>query len=129
MKFEVRNKREQREGLVFKSTVYYCNVRIELTDDELEALAALAKTRDWKDVPIGQIKINETHDSTVTVASFYGTCKKGKGVWERGIRALSPEDSVLQIEAIKDIAKLAKEAISNRQFALNATMEETSEEI
>ena len=71
MKFEVTDKREQSEGLVFKKKIYYCNIRVELNDEEFETLAELAKEKDWQLYELGEWMIDSTRSIDVTIDTFF----------------------------------------------------------
>ena len=129
MKFEVTDKREQSEGLVFKKSVYYCNIRVELSDEEFETLAELAKEKDWQLYALGEWMLDSTRSIDVTISTFYGYVKKTKGVWETSGRAESPEMRELKISNIKELASKAKEIIEIRLSALNQSDEDVAEEL
>ncbi len=129
MKFEVTDKREQSEGLVFKKKIYYCNIRVELSDEEFETLHNLTKDKNWRDYSIGELDTGGPRNINMTINIFYGSVQKSKGVWETSGRSESPEMRELRISNIKELASKAKEIIEIRLSALNQSDEDTVEEI
>ncbi len=129
MKFEVTDKREQSEGLVFKKKIYYCNIRVELNDEEFETLAELAKEKDWQLYELGEWMIDSTRSIDVTIDTFFNYVKKSKGVWETSGRSESPEMRELKISNVKELASKAKEIIEIRLSALNQSDEDIVEEL
>ena len=122
MKFEVTDKREQREGLISKKTVYYCSARCELTDEEFAAIEEMAGIEEWAEQEIGLILSDGKHRITQTIRSWYDLhLKKTHGVWENGIRAKSMEEREFKISDMQDTARRAKELIEARMaFVANA---------
>ena len=129
MKFEVTDKREQSEGLVFKKKIYYCNIRVELNDEEFETLSELAKEKDWQLYELGEWMIDSTRSIDVTIDTFFNYVKKSKGVWETSGRSESPEMRELKISNVKELASKAKEIIEIRLSALNQSDEDIVEEL
>ncbi len=129
MKFEVTDKREQNEGLVFKKPVYNCNIRVELNDEEFEALQSLTKDKNWRDYSVGELDTGGSRNVNMTINIFYGFVQKSKGVWETSGRSESPEMRELRINNIKEIASKAKEIIEIRLSALNQSDEDIAEEL
>lgn len=129
MKFEVNDKREQKEGLVFKKSVYYANIRVELNDEEFETLTAMANEKDWKEYPIGTMELNDKHSLDMTMSTFYGYVKRDQGVWETSGRANSPELREYKINQIKEIATTVKAVLETRMSALAQSDEDVSVEL
>ena len=129
MKFEVFNKREEREGMLRKKTVYCARTRIELTDEEFEALASMAKSKEWKLYPLGEYPLTTTQSIDAYLETFYSWTKKQKGVLEHGIRASTPEHRNLMISERKEIAITVKNVIAARLDAMQSTDDDESEEL
>ena len=129
MKFEVTDKHEQSEGIVFKKPMYYCNIRVELSDEEFETLKTLTNDKDWRYYPVGEWIIDGKTSIDVNISDFYSYVKKTKGVWETSGRAVSPELRDLKVRSIKELATKAKEIIHIRLSALNQSDEDIAEEL
>lgn len=129
MKFEVFNKREEREGLVFKKPVYCATTRIELTDEEFEALASMAKSKEWKMYPVGNYPVNETRSVEMRLEVFYAWCKKEQGVLEMGVRTNTPEHRKLMIEEVKEVASTVKNVLTARLDAMQGSDDDESVEL
>ena len=129
MKFEVTDKHEKSEGLVFKKTIYYCNIRVELSDEEFEALESMAKDKNWKNYLVGNYMLDPTRDIEMRLETFYNWVKKEKGVWNSSGRSDSPEMRQLKIANVKEIAGTVKDILDTRLSALAQSDEDVCEEI
>ena len=129
MKFEVLDKREEREGMIFKKSVYLAQTRIELSDEEFEALKSMAKTKEWKLYPVGDYPFTSSHSTAVNLDVFYSWAKKGGGVFKHGIRTATPEHRNLMIEERKDVAITVKDVIAARLDALESSDDDESIEL
>ncbi|MEO1703708.1 MAG: hypothetical protein AAFR71_16805 [Pseudomonadota bacterium] len=128
MQFEVTNRREEKEGMIFKKTIFKASVAIHLDTDEFEAIKAMAKEKTWRDYPLGTIDFTNKIKHEMTVAGFYEGVKK-KGRYESGIRADMPEEREFKINQFQDVARAAKDVIATRLSALSASDEDVSIEI
>jgi len=129
MKFEHTNKKEQREGLIFKKTIYYSKARIIAEPDEMAILSEMANSRDYKLYPIGEAEIIEGKSREWFFYELVGDMKKGGGTFERGIRSSSPEFREYNAGQYRDMALKLKEFTEVRQGALMAAEEDQSEEL
>lgn len=128
MQFEVTDKREEREGIIFKKPVYLVQANIHLDDAEFEALKSMAKGKEWAEYPLGEIQITEKHRRPVTMKMCFQWAEKTKS-FKKGIRTNLPEDRELQIVEVREIATTLKQVLEARLSALNASDEDILEEI
>lgn len=128
MQFEVINRREEREGFIFKKPVYLAQTNIHLNDDEFEALQSMAKSKEWSAYPLGERQISPKFRQKFTLVACYGLAAKTK-VAKMNIRASLPEERELQISEARDIATNLKQVLEARLSALNASDEDVLEEI
>lgn len=129
MKFEVLDKCEEREGLIIKKPVYLATTRIELTDEEFEALAAMATSKEWKLYPVGDWPYTDTTSRDIYLGVFYDWCKKEQGVIAHGVRAATPEHRDMMISDRKEVALTVKNVITARLNALQSSDEDESVEL
>lgn len=128
MQFEVTDKREEREGLLIKKPVYLAHIAIRLNDEEFDALSSMAKSKEWKMYPLGEIAWGDGHRRDVSMDMFYGWAKKTHA-FEHRIRTNLPENRELQISELKDVASTLKQVLAARLSALSASDEDETIEI
>lgn len=128
MQFEVTNKQEKREGLIFKKTAYVADANIHLTDAEFDALQSMAKSKEWVEYELGEIQITPKHRRPVTMGMCFGWVKKTKS-FNKGIYTHLPEERELQIAEIREIATNLKQVLEARLSALSASDEDVLEEL
>ena len=128
MRFEVTDKREEREGLIIKKPVYLARTRIHLTDTEYDALKSMVGSKEWKLYPLGEIQLTDKIRREVSMEMFFSWAKKTK-TFEKAIRTPLPEDRELQISEVKDMASTLKQVLEARLTALEASDEDVEIEI
>lgn len=128
MQFEVTDKKETREGLLIKKPVYLAHVAIRLNDEEFEALSSMAKSKEWKMYPLGEIALGDKHRRNVSMEMFFSWAKKSHA-FEIGVRTPLPEDREMQISDLKEVASNLKQVLEARLTALNASDEDETIEI
>lgn len=128
MQFEVTNKHEDREGLIFKKPVYLAQANIHLNDEEFEALQSMAKTKEWGEYPLGEIQVTPKHRQTVTMSMCLAWAKKTK-TFSKNIRTPLPEDRELQVSEVREVAGNLKQVLEARLSAMNTSDEDVLEEI
>lgn len=129
MKFEITDKRKEREGLVLKKDVFLARVTVELTDEEQQALDELVESDEWKDAELGTLVANRKATFDITVKWFQESCEEGGGAWEVKFRADSADFRSHQIEQFKAIATRAKNLIDARLGGLSLGDEDVSMEL
>lgn len=128
MQFEVTDKREEREGLIFKKPVYLARANIHLNDEEFEALQSMAKAKEWREYPLGEIQVTPKIRQTVTMSMCLAWAKKTK-TFSKGIRTQLPEERELQASEVREVAGNLKQVLEARLSALNASDEDVLEEL
>lgn len=128
MKFEVFNRSEERTGLIFKKPVYIASAHIVFSEDELAALAEMAKGKDWRMAELGKITYSDKMSQMATVELVYAWAKKD-GKFKRGIRTDSPEFREGQIDQVQTIAENLKPILDAHFAARNVSDEDVSIEI
>ena len=128
MQFEVTNKREEREGLIFKKPVYLARTHIHLSDEEHEVLQNMGKDREWAEYPLGEFQMTPKHRRPFSMSMAQSWSKKTKSI-ELGIRTGLPEDREMQIREARDIATNLKQVLAARLSALNSSDEDVLEEL
>ena len=128
MRFEVTNKKEERSGFIIKKPIYLARASIQLNDEEFEALEAMAKTKDWKMYPLGEVPIGDKHRREVTMEMFYSWAKKTKS-FDLNIRTPLPEAREMSISEVKEVASTLKQVLEARLSALSTSDEDIAVEI
>ena len=128
MQFEVTDKREEREGIIFKKPVYLARANIHLNDEEFDALQSMAKSKEWREYPIGEIQVTPKIRQTVTMSMCLAWAKKTK-TFSKGIRTQLPEERELQVSEVREVAGNLKQVLQARLSALSASDEDVLEEI
>jgi hypothetical protein len=129
MKFEVTDKRTEKEGLVFKKEVYKATLSVELTQEEQQALDELADSDEWVGADLGEVVVNQKVRFPTTLGHFRNHIAKGNGAWEQNIRAASADFRAFQIDEFKGMASRAKELIDARLQGLSVGDEDISVEL
>lgn len=128
MRFEVTDKKEDRRGFIFKKPFYLARTSIISTDEEYDALASMAKTKDWKMYPLGEIQINEKIRKEITMEIFFSWAKKTKS-FDKSIGSPLPEARELEISEMRNLASTLKQVLEARLSALSASDEDLAVEI
>jgi len=128
MQFEVTDKCEEREGIIFKKPVYLARANIHLNDEEFDALQSMAKSKEWREYPIGEIQVTPKIRQTVTMSMCLAWAKKTK-TFSKGIRTQLPEERELQVSEVREVAGNLKQVLQARLSALSASDEDVLEEI
>lgn len=128
MRFEVTDKREERQGLIIKKPFYLARTSIILTDEEYDALASMVKSKDWKMYPLGEIQLTDKIRREVSMEMFFSWAKKTKS-FDKSIRTPLPEARELEITELKDLASTLKQVLEARLSALNTSDEDVAVEI
>ena len=129
MKFEVTDKRTEKEGLIFKEEMYKATLYVELTQEEQQALDELADSDEWIEADLGQLVVNRKVRFPKTIGYFRNHIAEGNGVWEENIRADSADFRAYQIDEFKGMASRAKELIDARLNGLIVGDEDISVEL
>ena len=129
MKLEVLNKAEKREGLLIKKSVYTATTRIEMTDEEFEALESMAKSKEWKLYPVGTYPFTATQNIDAYLETIYAWSKKQRGVINHGLRTATPEHRNMVIEERKEVALTVKAVINARLDALQGSDDDETIEL
>lgn len=128
MQFEVTDKREEREGLILKKTIYKATANIHFNDEEYETLKSMATSKEWRDYPLGEFQLGEKIRRPATMIFVFNDAKKTK-TFRNPIRTALPEERELFISEIREIATNLKQVLAARLSALNASDEDVLEEI
>ena len=133
MRFEVTNRQENKVGLIRKTTEYTCDVNLDFTDEEMEALADLAKDKSVagelidNTVTLYDVKIPTAFERTIE--DIFKDAKKNGGVYNVKVRMANIEDREITCEELKGMAKTLKRRIEIRQSIKEIGSSDTSEEI
>lgn len=128
MQFQVTDKREAKEGLIMKKSIFLGNVKVEFEDDEKSVLLEMAKEKDWKMYPVGIWPLPKNREIELTVSSIADSVKKS-GYWDTNLRCESVEEREYNIETLKEMALKTKSVIYSRINAMSVGDDDVVEEL
>lgn len=128
MKFQVTDKREAKEGLIMKKSIFLGNVKVEFEEDEKITLLEMAKEKDWKMYPVGVWPLPGNRSIDLTVKSIADAVKK-QGFWDSNLRCVSVEEREHNIQTLKEMALKTKAVIYSRIDAMSSGDDDVVEEL
>lgn len=133
MRFEVVDRVEAKRGLIFKKPSFECEIKIDLTDDEVEGLESYCTDPYMESEIIGHIHhLHHTKDTSIwdiTAGSILYSVNDNAGIYKRNIVKPTLASREGNVEMYKDVAKKLKEIIVlGFQLKQDASLGDTSEE-